>query len=78
MEIGSVVKAKAGRDSGRYFVIVETHERFVLIADGKTRKLGAPKRKNIRHLEFTGKKLKLDDMTNKKLKFVLGEISGTP
>lgn len=77
-EIGSIVKATAGRDCGRYFVIVETHEREVFIADGKTRKLESPKRKNIRHLEFTGEKLKLDDMTNKKLKIVLGKMSGTP
>lgn len=78
MEIGSVVKALAGRDSGRYFVVVETHDRFVFIADGVTRKLESPKKKNIRHLESTCKKLKLDDMSNKKLKIVLGEMSGTP
>lgn len=78
MEIGSVVKALAGRDCGRYFVIVETQGRFVMIADGVTRKLQKPKRKNIRHLEYTCKKLKLDDISNKKLKIVLGEMSGTP
>jgi len=78
LEIGSVVKALAGRDCGRYFVIVETHERFVMIADGVTRKLQKPKKKNIRHLESTCKKLKLDNLSNKKLKIVLGEMSGTP
>lgn len=75
---GMIVKAAAGRDKGRYFAVLGAENGFVLIADGKTRKLQTPKRKNIRHLKFTGKIIVLNDITNKKLKNVLSEISGTP
>ena len=51
---GSVVIAKAGRDKGRAFVVTDViSEREVLIADGKTRPLERPKRKNIIHLQAT-------------------------
>ena len=51
---GSVVIAKAGRDKGRAFVVTEvTDARTVLIADGKSRPLERPKRKNVIHLQAT-------------------------
>lgn len=52
--IGRVVIAKAGRDSGGCFVVVGcTDEGYVLIADGKRRKLAHAKKKKIKHLYFT-------------------------
>lgn len=50
---GMVVKSIAGKDRGRYSVVVGCDEGFVLICDGKHRRLAAPKRKNPRHLEPT-------------------------
>lgn len=48
---GDIVYSKAGRDQGRYFlVIAEVDEQFVLIADGKLRRLETPKRKKTKHL----------------------------
>ena len=44
---GSVVRAEAGRDGGGYFVIVDADEKYCFIADGKSRKLEKPKRKNM-------------------------------
>lgn len=73
-----IVKATAGRDSGRYFVILKNEDRFVFIADGKTRKLESPKRKNIKHLKLTDKTIGLDNITDKKLRNVLGKLAGTP
>lgn len=73
-----IVMASAGRDKGRYFVVLGMENGLVLIADGRTRKLETPKRKNIRHLRFTGKIISIHDITNKKLKNVLSESSGTP
>lgn len=75
---GMIVKAKAGRDNGRYFVVVGAENAHILIADGKTRKLATPKRKNVRHLVFTEKSIELNGITDKKLRNVLGELSGTP
>lgn len=56
MEItkGSVVIAKAGRDKGKAFAVVEVlSDREVLIADGKRRPIERPKRKNVIHLQST-------------------------
>jgi ribosomal protein L14E/L6E/L27E len=74
VEKGLVVKASAGRDSNAYFVVLESDEKFAVIADGKTRRLEKPKRKNIRHLKPTGKTICLDEITNKQLKKALSEF----
>lgn len=51
---GSVVRAKAGRDKGGYFVVTDIIDNGrVLICDGKRRKVQSPKSKNIIHLEAT-------------------------
>lgn len=75
VEKGLVVKASAGRDSNAYFAVLESDEKFALIADGKTRRIEKPKRKNIRHLKPTGKKICLDGITNKQLKKALSEFN---
>lgn len=51
---GSVVIAKAGRDKGKAFAVIEVLDaRTVLIADGKSRPVERPKRKNVIHLQAT-------------------------
>ncbi len=75
---GIVVKANAGRDNGKYFVVVGAENAHILIADGKTRKLASPKRKNVKHLTFTEKSVELNGITDKKLRNVLRSFSGTP
>lgn len=50
-ELGEIVYSVAGRDSGRYFAVVEIVDgNFVKIADGVLRKIGAPKLKKVKHL----------------------------
>ena len=50
-EIGRVTISKQGHDRGRAFVIVGVaDEKHVLIADGDTRKLAQPKKKQCKHL----------------------------
>ena len=71
---GLIVKAVAGRDNGKYFVILEADSKFCLIADGK---IAAPKRKSIKHLRFTENVIDLNDITDKKLRRVLSEYSQT-
>lgn len=51
LKLGQVVKSKAGRDKDKLFVIIDIIDLdFVLLADGKYRKLKNPKKKKIKHL----------------------------
>lgn len=53
VKLGSVVKCIAGRDMDRYFVVVRcVDDHYVLISDGKTRKVQKPKLKKLRHITF--------------------------
>lgn len=54
VSIGQVVRSKCGRDAGRYFVVVGKENEFVFLADGDMRKVEAPKKKNIKHIQVTG------------------------
>lgn len=52
---GEIVLSLKGHDAGGLFCVVEaTGDGFALIADGKGRKLAAPKRKRERHLRGVG------------------------
>ena len=45
-----IVISLAGRDEGKFFYVIDTEENYVLIADGKGRKLENPKRKKLKHV----------------------------
>ena len=50
-EIGRVVQSRQGRDAGRFFVVLQVvDEKYVMMADGLTRKISHPKKKKILHL----------------------------
>ena len=50
-ELGRVALSRQGHDKGRAFVVVGlVDDRYVLIADGSTRKLDRPKKKQAKHL----------------------------
>ena len=52
---GHVVKALTGRDNGRWFLVVgEQKGPYLLLADGRTRRMARPKKKNIRHVHDLG------------------------
>ncbi len=58
MELGQIVFSKAGRDKGKFFVVVEIiDDEFVKIADGDVRKLKTAKTKRIKHLKPNGEML---------------------
>lgn len=68
-ECGSIVRALKGHDSGEYYVVVETGEKYAYVANGKTKKLAAPKRKNLKHLCVEdGKRINISEMTDKVLR----------
>ena len=67
--VGKIVFSNAGRDKGKYLVVINCDENYVWVADGKERKLETPKRKNIKHISLTADSLNPDQFkTNKSLK----------
>ena len=55
MEVGQIVYSKAGRDSGRYYAVVEVvDDTRVRIADGDLRRIKKAKLKNVKHLGTDG------------------------
>lgn len=52
--VGNVVYSKAGRDKSNYYIIVGVVDsNYVLLADGKCKKIQKPKKKKIKHLQLT-------------------------
>lgn len=53
ISLGHIVHSIAGRDKGRYFIVVGLIDHnYVLIADGDLRKINNPKKKKVKHLVF--------------------------
>jgi ribosomal protein L14E/L6E/L27E len=65
--IGRIVISAAGRDKGRYAVVVN-YDGYAYIADGKEHKLSKPKRKNIKHLIITDETIDITNLTDKSLR----------
>jgi ribosomal protein L14E/L6E/L27E len=73
---GLVVKAVAGRDKSKFFVVIDLNKEYVNICDGKRRPVSKTKRKNIKHLSFTKVVLDEDSLkTNKKIRSILRSFS---
>ena len=79
-----IVKAAAGRDKGKLFFVMDVEGDFLLLADGKTRKLERPKRKKRKHVVFqaridcraTEKIRSGDRLTNSELRKTLAQFGG--
>ena len=53
-EVGRVAVSKAGRDTGRAFMILSVvDDSYVYIVDGDLRKMDHPKKKKLKHLKLT-------------------------
>lgn len=75
--IGRVVCSKAGRDKGRFMVVVEVQKNGLLVCDGKERPLQRPKLKNQKHLAFTNTCLEKEKfLSNKSLRKALADFGG--
>ena len=48
----NIVRSDAGRDKGKLFVVLAAEGDFLLLADGKSRKVESPKRKKRKHVLF--------------------------
>ena len=72
MEIAksNIVRSDAGRDKGKLFVVLDVEGEFLLLADGKTRKVEHPKRKKRRHVLFvSAEKTRLSEKITNTVKF---------
>lgn len=50
-DLARIVRSKAGRDKGKYFVILKSDTPYSFIANGKLRKSNSPKKKKNKHLQ---------------------------
>ena len=51
---GDVVQSLAGHDKDTLYCVVGTQDEFLLLANGKERKLDSPKRKRAKHVQRAG------------------------
>ena len=73
-----IVKSTAGRDKGKLFVVLDVEGEFLLLADGKTRKVEHPKRKKRRHVLFvSAEKTRLSEKITGNVKFTNSELRRT-
>ncbi len=74
IKTGSIVKSMAGHDSGGYFLVLRREGDYVLLADGKRRKIEKPKRKKQKHVRLVEVSTIpiTDDLTDKKIRTLLG------
>ncbi|MCI6495732.1 MAG: KOW domain-containing RNA-binding protein [Anaeromassilibacillus sp.] len=72
---GRIVKAKAGRDKDKFFVVVDIYKSTAYICDGKTRRIEKPKRKNVLHLAPTAE-MADEFNSNRKIREILKNYRG--
>ena len=81
----NIVKSTAGRDEGDLFFVLDTQEEFLLLADGKRRRVESPKRKKRKHVAFVGESHSVvaekirssEKITNSELRKALAACTGS-
>ena len=48
--VGRIVTSLSGHDEGRLYLVIGEEEGYLLLSDGKIRRLKKPKRKKIKHI----------------------------
>ncbi len=80
----NIVKSIAGRDEGDLFFVLDIQEEFLLLADGKRRRVENPKRKKCKHVAFVGESHSVvaekirssEKITNSELRKALAACTG--
>ena len=81
----NIVTSTAGRDKGEVFFVLATEGDFLLLADGKQRRLENPKRKRRKHVALVGESHSLvaekirssEKITNSELRKAIAAIRGS-
>ncbi|MCR5652997.1 MAG: KOW domain-containing RNA-binding protein [Ruminococcus sp.] len=76
MEKGRIVKSKAGKDKGQFYVVADVKDGRAYLSDGKLRKLDNPKPKNPRHLAVTSTVVDMPE-NDKQLRTLLKKFGST-
>ena len=79
-----LVEATAGRERGKLFFVLQEDGDYLLLADGKSRRVEAPKRKKRKHVRFiaenggrVAEKIKLSEhVTNSELRKAIAAYGG--
>ena len=61
--IGMLAVSKAGHDRGTAYVITGEEDEYVYLADGQSKTVDRPKKKNKKHIQVI-KKIQLDEPVN--------------
>ena len=80
----TIVVSTAGRDQGKLFFVLDTEGDFLLLADGKLRRVESPKRKKRKHARFVAdsqtrvaEKIRNGEkITNSEVRRTLAQLSG--
>ena len=73
--IGRIVCSKAGRDKDYFMVVVAEENGFAYVCDGKERPVLRPKKKNVKHISLTERRLADDQLqTNRSIRHALNDF----
>lgn len=72
---GMIIISTAGHDKGQLLLVTGADGSFVYIADGKERRLAAPKKKNLKHVRPTAEFIDPATATDKRLRTALRGLS---
>jgi ribosomal protein L14E/L6E/L27E len=81
----NIVKSTAGRDEGDLFFVLDIQGEFLLLADGKSRRVEKPKKKKCKHVSFVGESHSVvaekirssEKITNSELRKALAACTGS-
>lgn len=68
---GMLARSKAGHDAGKVYVIIDTDDAYVYLADGRIRTLGRPKKKKKKHVQLICREYDITDATDVSIKRLL-------
>lgn len=72
---GLLVRSKAGHDTGKVYIIVESAEEYALACDGRIRTLANPKKKKFKHLQIINREYPIDTMDDVQIRRILKEYN---
>ena len=71
LTIADVVISTAGRDGGKLFYVLEADDTYLLLVDGKGRRIEKPKRKKLKHVQIICEKYDISGMDDVSVKRIL-------
>lgn len=72
---GLLVRSKAGHDTGKVYIIVESDDKHAFVADGRIRTLANPKKKKFKHLQIINREYPIENMDDVQIKRILKEYN---